>query len=82
MWARLLAIIVGVFSIAAAVFVLLFPGVAILTLVLLLGIALLFMGFDRLAAGISGHPHAIMVMTSVGSSAPADGPPTAPRSPP
>jgi len=82
MWARLLAIVVGVFSIGAAFFVLLFPGVAILTLVFLLGFALLFIGFDRLAAGISGHPHTVVVMTPVGSNAPDASTPAAPRSPP
>lgn len=81
-WARVLTILVGVFSIAAACIVLLFPGIAVLTLVLLLGVALFFIGIDRLAAGVTGHPHPEMVVVPVRLSGPADVPPGAPRSPP
>ena len=79
MWARGLAIVVGLVSIGAAIIVLLFPSIAILTLVLILGIALMFMGIDRLAAGISGHPRVGMVMIPV---APADKASGGPGSPP
>ena len=56
-WARALAIVVGLVAIVAGIIVLVFPGVAILTLVFLLGIALLFIGIDRLMSGITGHPY-------------------------
>lgn len=56
-WARALAIIVGLVAIVAGIIVLVFPGIAILTLVFLLGIALLFIGIDRLMSGITGHPY-------------------------
>jgi hypothetical protein len=81
-WARVLAIIVGAFSIAAACIVLLFPGIAVLTLVLLLGIALFFIGIDRLVAGVTGHPHAEMVVVPIRPAGPADIPPGPPGSPP
>jgi uncharacterized membrane protein HdeD (DUF308 family) len=54
-WARALAIVVGLISLGAAIVVFVFPGIALLTLVFLLGFALLFIGIDRLAAGITGH---------------------------
>jgi hypothetical protein len=41
MWARGLAIVVGLVSIAAAVIVLLFPSIAVPTLVLILGVGLI-----------------------------------------
>ncbi len=56
-WARALAIVVGLVAIAAGIIVLVFPGIAVLTLVFLLGIALLFIGIDRLMSGITGHPY-------------------------
>jgi uncharacterized membrane protein HdeD (DUF308 family) len=81
-WARVLAILVGLFSMAAAFVVLVFPGIAVLTLVLLLGTALLFIGIDRLADGISGHPYRWMVVASVGPAAPTDKAPVPPASQP
>jgi uncharacterized membrane protein HdeD (DUF308 family) len=82
MWARAFAIVVGGISIAAAFIVLLFPGIALLTLVVLLGVALLFIGFDRLVAGISGHPYRWMSVVSVGPAGPAESAPGTPRPPP
>jgi hypothetical protein len=55
-WYRAIAILVGVVSIALAFVVLAFPGLAVLTLVFLLALALLVIGVDRLMAGITGHP--------------------------
>ncbi|HYB78443.1 MAG TPA: DUF308 domain-containing protein [Thermoplasmata archaeon] len=81
-WARTLAIVVGVISIGASIIVLLFPFVALLTLVILLGIALLFMGMDRLVAGITGHPYAWVTVVPAGVSLPANQTPIAPNSPP
>jgi uncharacterized membrane protein HdeD (DUF308 family) len=60
-WARALAIVVGIVALAAAVVVLAFPGIALLTLVFFLAIALLFIGIDRLFSGITGHPYSMMV---------------------
>lgn len=55
-WYRALATTVGVVSIGLAFGVLAFPGPAILTWVFLLGFALLVIGIDRVAAGVTGHP--------------------------
>ena len=56
-WARALAIVVGIVSLILSVVVLTYPGLALLTLVFLLAIAFLFIGIDRLIAGITGHPY-------------------------
>jgi len=79
MWARMFAIVVGLISIAAAFIVLLFPGIAVLTLVIFLGIGLMVMGFDRLAAGISGHPYSWTVVVPGRPDGPAGSGPNAPR---
>jgi uncharacterized membrane protein HdeD (DUF308 family) len=52
-WARALLIIFGFAAIAAAIFVLAIPGIALLTLVFLLSFSLLFVGLSRIARGIS-----------------------------
>jgi uncharacterized membrane protein HdeD (DUF308 family) len=75
-WYRVLAILVGVVTIGLAFVVLAFPGLALLTLVFLLGFALLVIGIDRLIAGITGHPFGWMP----GMVPP--GPPNRPPSPP
>jgi uncharacterized membrane protein HdeD (DUF308 family) len=59
-WARALAIVVGIVSLILAVVVLVFPGLALLTLIFLLAIAFLFIGIDRLIAGITGHPYSLL----------------------
>jgi uncharacterized membrane protein HdeD (DUF308 family) len=81
-WARALAIVVGVISIGAAFIVVLFPGIAILTLVILLGVALLFIGIDRLIAGITGHPYYWMAMAPSTPSGSESKTAATPRSPP
>ena len=81
-WARTLSIVVGFVSMGAAFIVLLFPGVAVLTLVLLLGIGLLFIGFDRLIDGISGQPYRWFVVAPVVPVGPADPAQGAPKSSP
>jgi uncharacterized membrane protein HdeD (DUF308 family) len=58
-WARTLAVIVGILSLIAGFLVLIFPGLGILTVVYFLAIALIFIGVDRLAAGITGHTYGI-----------------------
>lgn len=60
-WYRVLAVIVGVFSIALALIVLVDPVLAIWLLIFFLAFALLLMGIDRLVAGISGHPFGQMM---------------------
>jgi len=55
-WYRTLAVIVGVFSIALALIVLVEPLLALWLLIFFLALALLMMGIDRLIAGITGHP--------------------------
>jgi Short repeat of unknown function (DUF308) len=76
-WARALAIVVGVISLILAVVVLAFPSLAILTLVFLLAIAFLFIGIDRLLAGITGHPYYWLgpLMPPSGASSSSTGPP-------
>ncbi|MCX9011581.1 MAG: DUF308 domain-containing protein [Candidatus Methanoperedens sp.] len=56
-WMRALAIIVGIISIIAAIIVLLYPAIAVATLITLLAIGLLLIGIERLAIGISGRPY-------------------------
>ena len=58
-WARALAIIVGISSIIAGFLVLIFPGLGVLTVVYFLAVALIFIGVERLAAGITGHAYGI-----------------------
>ena len=73
MWYRTLAVIVGVFSIALALIVLVEPLLALWLLILFLALALLMMGIDRLVAGITGHPfgQAIPLMpTLIGAQTP------------
>jgi short repeat uncharacterized protein DUF308 len=55
-WYRILAVIVGLITIGLAFVFLAFPGLALLTVVFLLGFVLLVIGIDRLIAGITGHP--------------------------
>jgi hypothetical protein len=61
MWYRTLAVIVGVFSIALALIVLVEPLLALWLLIFFLALALLMMGIDRLVAGVTGHPFGQMM---------------------
>lgn len=56
-WMRALAIIVGIISIVAAIIILIYPAIAVATLITLLAIGLLLMGIERLAIGISGRAY-------------------------
>jgi len=56
-WARALAIVVGLVSIIAGLLVLVFPGLGLLVVVYFLAFAFLLLGIERLAMGITGHPH-------------------------
>jgi Short repeat of unknown function (DUF308) len=80
-WARALAIFVGIVSLILGIVVLVYPGLAILTLVFLLAIAFLFIGIDRLIAGITGHPYSMLMpvaMSPAVSGAPSSETPKAP----
>lgn len=61
-WYRGLAVLVGLISIALAFVVLLDPVLAVATLILLLGFALLVIGIDRVVAGVTGHPFGWMTV--------------------
>ena len=85
-WYRGLAVFVGVISIALAFVVLIDPALAVATLILLLGFALLVIGIDRIVAGITGHPFGLMVSprSPPGASetgGPGSGSPSGPSSP-
>jgi hypothetical protein len=79
MGARAFAIVVGLISIGSAFAVLRFPAIAILTLVIFLGIGLMFMGFDRLPAGITGYPYAWAVRLPARLGGPAESGLSSPR---
>jgi uncharacterized membrane protein HdeD (DUF308 family) len=53
LWSRALLVIFGFVAIAASIFVLAVPGIALVTLVFLLSFSLLFVGLSRIARGIS-----------------------------
>jgi len=55
-WYRAIAVIVGLITVALAVVVLAFPALGLLTLVFILGFALMVIGIDRVVAGVTGHP--------------------------
>ena len=55
-WARAFAVVVGLLSVIAGFLVLIFPGLGLLVVVYFLAFALIFLGLERLAAGITGHP--------------------------
>ena len=52
-WTRALLVVFGLVAIAASIFVLAVPGIALITLVFLLSFSLLFVGLSRIARGIS-----------------------------
>ena len=56
-WMRALSAIVGIISIIAAILVLVYPAIAVATLVMLLAIGLLLIGIERLVIGISGRTY-------------------------
>lgn len=73
-WYRTVAIIVGLISIVLAFVVLIYPGLAVLTLIFLLAFALMFIGIDRLIAGVTGQPFGWMPLAAAplaGPGAPA-----------
>ena len=58
-WARALAVTVGVISLVAGLLVLIFPGLGVLFVVYFLAFALLMLGMDRIATGVSGYTYEI-----------------------
>ena len=58
-WARTLAAIVGVLSLVAGFGILVFPGLGVLLVVYVLAFALIMLGVERLAMGITGQAYGI-----------------------
>jgi len=58
-WARTLAVIVGLLSVVAGFLVLIFPGLGVLAVVYILAFALIMLGVERLAMGISGQAYGV-----------------------
>jgi len=58
-WARTLAVIVGLLSIVAGFLILIFPGLGVLAVVYILAFALMMLGVERLAVGITGQAYGI-----------------------
>ena len=58
-WARTLAAIVGVLSLVAGFGILVFPGLGVLFVVYVVAFALIMLGVDRLAMGITGQTYGI-----------------------
>ena len=53
-WTRALEIVLGIVSLIAGIWVLIYPGIAVLTLILLLSIGLIFLGWRDVAIGVMG----------------------------
>jgi len=58
-WARTLAVVGGLLSLVAGFLVLIFPGLGVIAVVYILAFALMMLGVDRLATGISGQAYRI-----------------------
>jgi uncharacterized membrane protein HdeD (DUF308 family) len=58
-WARALAVIVGLLSLAAGFLVLIFPGLGVIAVVYILAFALIMLGVERLAIGVSGQTYGV-----------------------
>lgn len=58
-WARALGIVVGIFSLIAGFLVLVFPGLGLLLVAYFIAFALIMLGVERLAMGISGHAYQV-----------------------
>jgi uncharacterized membrane protein HdeD (DUF308 family) len=61
-WARALAVVVGVISLIVGFLVLVFPGLGFLLVAYFIAFALLMLGADRIATGISGHTYEMKVV--------------------
>lgn len=57
-WARAFAIVVGFVSLLAGFLVVAFPRLGLLVVVYFIAFALILLGLERLAMGITGHAYA------------------------
>lgn len=55
-WVRGLLVVVGVLTIISSIIVLVYPDIAVLTLILLLSLGLIWSGIDAIITGIRGAP--------------------------
>lgn len=53
-WGRVAEIILGIVSLIAGIYVIIYPGIAVLTLILLLGVGLIFLGARDIVLGATG----------------------------
>ena len=58
-WARALAVIVGVLSIVAGFLILIYPGLGVLAVVYILAFAMVMLGVERLAMGLTGQTYGV-----------------------
>jgi uncharacterized membrane protein HdeD (DUF308 family) len=58
-WARALAVVVGLVTLAAGFLVLMFPALGLLFVVYILAFALILLGVERLGMGITGHGYTV-----------------------
>src|SRR5690242_3647537 len=65
-WLRFVQIGLGAISIILSIVILTYPGIAIYTIILLFSVALLMVGFERIAIGIAPSPSASSRLTNIG----------------
>jgi uncharacterized membrane protein HdeD (DUF308 family) len=65
-WLRLLQIGLGAISIILSIIILTYPGIAIYTVILMFSVALLMVGFERIAIGIAPSPSRPSRLTNIG----------------
>jgi uncharacterized membrane protein HdeD (DUF308 family) len=65
-WLRYIQIGLGAISIILSIVILAFPGIAVYTIILILSIALLIIGIERIATGIAPLPSRSSRITNIG----------------
>jgi uncharacterized membrane protein HdeD (DUF308 family) len=65
-WLRYIQIGLGAISIILSIVILAFPGIAVYTIILILSIALLIIGIERIATGISPSPSRSSRIANIG----------------
>jgi uncharacterized membrane protein HdeD (DUF308 family) len=65
-WLRFVQIGLGAISIIFSIIILTYPGIAIYTIILLFSVALLMVGFERIAIGIAPSPTRSSRLTNIG----------------
>jgi uncharacterized membrane protein HdeD (DUF308 family) len=65
-WLRFVQIGLGAISIILSIIILTYPGIAIYTIILLFSVALLMVGFERIAMGIAPSPSRSSQLTNIG----------------